>query len=174
MFCEPVVVSFKESKPSRFCLQHPIGARLVVHAIIWSVQNSIDRWMTTSTNDKDTNTEEENNDAIISSTSSSSFYWNRTLSSSSSSSTFCCVCDVIVDLWFVFSHTGLPPVIMWVGDTYCCVAVSVVEGSGFGYLPLIRQEVLCWSTIKLAIIHNSEKLVQVLPLLIFVLYCMTS
>ena len=93
-----VVVSFKESKPSRFCLQHPIGAGLVVHAIIRLVQNSIDCWTTTSMNDKDTNTEEENNDAIISSTSSSSFYRNRMSSSSSSSSTFYCVCDVIVDL----------------------------------------------------------------------------
>ena len=41
MWCG-AVVSFKESKPSRFCLQHPIGAGLVVHAIIRSAQNSID------------------------------------------------------------------------------------------------------------------------------------
>ena len=34
----------------------------------------------------------------------------------------------------------------------CCVAVSVVDASVFGYLSLVWQEVLVWLTIKLAII----------------------
>ena len=34
----------------------------------------------------------------------------------------------------------------------CCVAVSVVSASVFGYSSLIWQEVLGWLTIKLAII----------------------